>query len=62
MKDKSFTESLDKLRKAANDISSQATTLEEALKLYDEGMKEAAFCREILDKAEQTISVYSKED
>lgn len=62
MEDKSFTESLELLRKAASDISNQATTLEDALKLYENGMKEAEFCRGILDKAQQTIKVYTEEN
>ena len=58
MADKSFTESLANLQNAATEISKQATTLEDSLKLFDEGMKEAEFCKDILDKAEQKIQLY----
>lgn len=58
MSDKTFTESLARLQNAASDISKQATSLEDSLKLFDEGMKEAEYCREILDKAAQKIEIY----
>lgn len=58
MSEKSFTESLNKLQNAAADISKQATTLEDSLKLFDEGMKEAEYCKSILDKAAQKIEIY----
>ena len=58
MEQKSFTESMQKLQNAAAEIGRQATTLEDSLRLFDEGMKEAEFCRDILDKAEQKIQIY----
>lgn len=58
MSDKTFTEALNNLQNAATEIGKQATTLEESLKLFENGMKEAEFCKEILDKADQQISVY----
>lgn len=58
MSDKTFTESLQNLQSAASEIGKQATTLEESLRLFDEGMKEADYCKEILDKAEQKIQLY----
>ncbi len=60
MAEKTFTEALSNLQKAASAINSQATTLEESLKLFEEGMKEADFCKDILDRAEQSIAVYSE--
>ena len=59
--DRSFTESLQKLQNAASEIGKQATTLEDSLRLFEEGMKEAEYCREILDSAEQKIQIYEKE-
>lgn len=56
--DKTFTESLQKLQAAASDIGKQTTGLEDSLKLFEEGMKEAAYCSEILDSAEQKIQIY----
>ena len=61
MAEKTFTEALKNLQNAASEIGKQATTLEESLRLFDEGMKEAAYCKEILDSAEQKIEVYEKE-
>ena len=61
MADKTFTESLKSLQDAASEISKQATTLEDSLRLFDEGMKEAAYCKDILDRAEQKIQIYEKE-
>jgi exodeoxyribonuclease VII small subunit len=58
MADKTFTESLDKLQKAASEIGKQTTGLEESLRLFEEGMKEAEYCKEILDKADQKIQLY----
>ena len=58
MSDKTFTEALANLQNAATDISKQATSLEDSLKLFDEGMKEAEFCKKILDEASQKIEIY----
>ena len=58
MAEKTFTSSMQALQNAAAEIGRQATTLEDSLRLFDEGMKEAEFCREILDKAEQKIQIY----
>jgi exodeoxyribonuclease VII small subunit len=58
MAEKTFTESLDKLQKAASEIGKQTTGLEESLRLFEEGMKEAEYCKEILDKADQKIQLY----
>ena len=60
MADKTFTEALRDLQNAASEIGRQATTLEDSLRLFDQGMKEAEFCREILDKADQKITVYEE--
>ena len=58
MSDKTFSEALARLQNAAQDIGKQATTLEDSLKLFDEGMKEAEYCKEILDSASQMIEIY----
>lgn len=60
MAEKTFTESLEKLQKAASEIGKQATGLEESLKLFDEGMQEAEYCKKILDSAEQKIQLYEE--
>ncbi len=61
MEEKTFTEALNKLQMAASEISKQSVSLEDSIKLYEEGIEEAKFCQRILDEAEQKISVYSKD-
>ncbi len=61
MEEKTFTEALNKLQMAASEISKQSVSLEDSIKLYEEGIEEAKFCQKILDEAEQKISVYSKD-
>jgi exodeoxyribonuclease VII small subunit len=58
MAEKTFTESLKDLQNAAAEIGRQATTLEDSLRLFDEGMKEAEYCRKILESAAQKIQLY----
>lgn len=58
MAEKTFTESMKKLQDAAAEIGRQTTSLEDSLRLFEEGMKEAAYCRDILDRAEQKIQIY----
>ena len=58
MAEKSFTDALKDLQNAASEIGKQATTLEDSLKLFDAGMKEAEYCRKILESAEQKIQLY----
>ena len=58
MSEKTFTESLANLQRAAAEIGKKSTSLEESLRLYEEGMKEAEFCIKILDDAAQKIQLY----
>ena len=58
MADRTFTESLQVLQNAASEIGKQTTSLEDSLRLFDEGMKEAEYCKEILDNAEQRIMLF----
>lgn len=62
MKEKTFTEAFSNLQEAVSKIGLQATTLEESLKLFDQGIKEAEFCKKILDDADQHISIYEEGD
>lgn len=57
-----FIQSLEKLRNAADEISKQTTSLEDSLKFFEIGMKEAEFCKKILKDAEQKIEVYNDKD
>ena len=58
MAEKTFTESLQRLKDVAGEIGRQSTSLEDSLRLFDEGMKEAEYCRKILDSAAQKIQIY----
>lgn len=58
MSESDFKESIEKLEKIANEISKSATSLDDAIKLYEEGMKEATKCKKLLEKAEQKIIEY----
>lgn len=62
MSDKSFTESFAKLKQAADEIGKPATSLEDALKLFEEGMKESEYLLKILDEADQQIEVYENKE
>ena len=57
-----FIQSLEKLRNAADEISKQTTSLEDSLKFFEIGMKEAEFCKKILKDDEQKIEVYNDKD
>lgn len=58
MAEKTYTEALLNLQNAASEISKQTTSLENSLKLFDEGMKEAEYCKRVLDDANQRITIY----
>ena len=58
--DKTFMEAYQGLVDAASNITKQTTSIDESLKLFDEGMKDAKLC--MLDEAEQKIEVYTKEE
>jgi len=60
MAEKTFTEAMNNLQNAASEIGKQSTSLEDSLKLFEEGMKEAEYCKSILDAADQKISIYEK--
>lgn len=61
MADKTFTEALENLQNTASEIGKQATSLEDSIKLFESGLKDAEFCKKILEEAEQKISIYEKD-
>ncbi len=61
MAEKTFTEAMNDLQNAVAEISRQATSLEDSLMLFEKGMKDAEFCKQILDSAQQHITIYEKE-
>lgn len=61
-KEKSFQESLRVLEQAAEQIGQPATSLEESLKLFDQGIRESKYLNEILEEAEQKIEIYEAKE
>lgn len=60
--EKSFQESLWTLEQAAEKISQPATSLEDSLKLFDQGIRESQYLSRILEEAEQKIEIYEKKE
>jgi len=58
----SFEDSLKKLEEMSDKIRREDTTLEDAIKCYEEGIKCYETCNEILNKAKQSIEVIRKEE
>lgn len=56
----SFEESLNKLRDIVNTLERGDVSLEESMKLFEEGSKLSASCYDVLKKAEQKITDISK--
>ncbi|MDO4552380.1 MAG: exodeoxyribonuclease VII small subunit [Bacillota bacterium] len=56
----SFEEALKGLETAARAIKSEETTLEDAIKSFEEGVEYYGKCREILEGAKQKIQLYDK--
>ncbi len=61
MKTDSFEHSLAELQKLADRIKAQDTSLEEAIRCYEEGMKYYRVCSTILDDAKQKIEIFEEE-
>ncbi|MFD2531100.1 exodeoxyribonuclease VII small subunit [Gracilimonas halophila] len=51
----SFEEALIKLESIVEQLEDEDITLEDSVKLYEEGVKMSKFCTEILEKAELRI-------
>ena len=60
--DKTFMEAYQDLVDAANNITKQTTSIDESMKLFDQGMKDAELCNKILDEAEQKIEVFNSDE
>lgn len=57
MSDKSFAEMTTRLEEITKILENGDCSLEESIKLYDEGKKLSAACTELLEKAKQKIEV-----
>ncbi|MGN8225546.1 exodeoxyribonuclease VII small subunit [Gracilimonas sp. BCB1] len=51
----SFEEALKKLESIVEQLEDEEITLEDSVKLYEEGVKMSQFCTEILEQAELRI-------
>jgi exodeoxyribonuclease VII small subunit len=51
----SFEEALKKLESIVEQLEDEEITLEDSVKLYEEGVKMSTFCTEILEQAELRI-------
>lgn len=51
----SFEEALKKLESIVEQLEEEEITLEDSVKLYEEGVKMSKFCTEILEQAELRI-------
>ena len=55
-----FEEALYKLEELSETILDEETTLDEAVKCYEEGIRCYQICKEMLNETEQKIEVYAK--
>lgn len=60
MSNMDFKIALTKLEETADKIKNPETSLEEAIKCYEEGMKYYQMCSEILDSAEKKVEVFTR--
>ena len=56
MKKMSYEEALSQLKAIVEKLESGGVSLEESIKLYEEGAQLAVFCRKRLDEAKQKIT------
>ena len=61
MKTHTYEESMQKLEQIVSRLESGEATLDESLKLFEEGAKLAAFCSKALDTAEQKIATLAQD-
>ena len=61
MKTHTYEEAMQKLEQIVSRLESGEATLDESLKLFEEGAKLAAFCSKALDAAEQKITTLAQE-
>ena len=59
-KEMSFEQAYKMLEEIANKLESPETTLDESIKLFEDGVKLSKYCSDILDKAKQKIEILEK--
>lgn len=62
MKKQSYEEAVTDLEKIVAKLESGEASLDESLKLFEEGTKLAAYCQKALDTAEQKIRTITQAD
>ena len=62
MEYKDFEKSLDRLENIVSQLEKGELALEEALKLFEEGVKISRFCNTKLDEAERKVEILLKND
>ena len=55
MKQKSYEQSMKRIEEIVEILESSELTIDESMKLYEEGVKLTTFCNKYLDNAEQKI-------
>lgn len=60
MKTHTYEEAMQKLEQIVARLESGEASLDESLKLFEEGTKLAAFCSKVLDTAEQKITTLAQ--
>ena len=58
----SFEESMARLEEYARKIGDPQISLEEAIHCYEEGLKEYAVCKSVLDEAKQIIETIEEDN
>ena len=58
----SFEKAIEKLEEIVNNLEKGNVTLEESLKLYQEGILLSQHCNKILEEAEGKVAMIMKED
>jgi len=62
MGDKGFEEALKELEEIVGRLETGELPLEEALKLFEEGVKLSRYCHTKLDEAQRTVEILLSED
>ncbi len=62
MPEKNFESALKKLEKTVEDLESKDLKLEQALKLYEDGVKHSVYCTKKLNEAQKKLHKLSKND
>ena len=55
--EKTFEDSIEELEKIVSGLESGNMSLDESMKMFEDGMKLARDCGELLDKAEKKIAI-----